>query len=62
MNRTLWGAPAWAWLTGVAVGILVSLLLFDNPIVAVLFGFSIGAVFAIGFSGATRRRVDPPER
>jgi hypothetical protein len=49
-NRPGWlGVPVWAWAVGWLIGLAISILMFDNIIVAVLFAFSIGTVFALAF-------------
>ncbi|WP_249999194.1 hypothetical protein [Actinoplanes sp. M2I2] len=57
----LWNIPVWAWVAGVAIGCVIGLLLFDGVIVALIFGVSIGTVFAIAFStGSGSRAKDKP--
>jgi len=46
---SLFGVPVWAWLTGLAIGFVFGLLLFDNWVVKILFAVSIGTAFALAF-------------
>ena len=50
MNRPwLFGVPVWAWISGLAIGLVFGLLLFDNWVVKILFAASIGTAFALAF-------------
>jgi hypothetical protein len=51
-NTTVWGTPIWAWAAGLLLGAVFGLLLFDSPLVGLIFGFSIGAAFAMAFARA----------
>jgi hypothetical protein len=48
------GIPAWAWLSGLCLGVVIGTMMFDNWIVGVVFGFSIGTAFAIAFHQSER--------
>jgi hypothetical protein len=48
-QRLYWGIPAWAWASGLVVGAVIGLMIFDNWIISAVFGVSIGTAFAIAF-------------
>ncbi|MCO8269120.1 hypothetical protein M1L60_00790 [Actinoplanes sp. TRM 88003] len=52
----LWNIPAWAWITGIVIGTTISLMMFDDLIIAAMFGVSIGTAFAIAFGATSSAR------
>ena len=48
-QRLYWGIPAWAWATGLVLGVVFGFMIFDNWIISAMFGVSIGTAFAIAF-------------
>lgn len=52
--------PAWAWITGLMIGLAIAIPMFDNIAVAIIFAGSIGTVFAIAFGSTTKK--DPAKR
>ena len=59
MRMKLWNIPAWAWATGIVIGCAIALMMFDNLIIAAMFGLSIGTAFAIAFGSTTTKSSDP---
>ncbi len=55
-RRSLFGVPVWAWISGLAIGSVFGLLLFDNWAVKILFTLSIGTAFALAFAQTRQKR------
>ena len=52
----LFGVPVWAWLAGLAMGLVFGLLVFDDRIVGVMFAVSIGTAFALAFGETAKKK------
>jgi hypothetical protein len=52
----LFGVPVWAWLSGMATGLVFGLLVFDNWVVKILFALSIGTAFALAFGQGGKQK------
>ena len=59
MNRPwLFGVPVWAWISGLAIGSVFGLLLFDDWMVKILFAVSIGTAFALAFAQPAKKAAE----